>query len=206
VLRKPPSLSFDEAACLPTAWLTAYRMLFVHSGLRPGQAMYVTGRLGSIAAALVRLGDAAGIRVWTQAATAADRDHAYALGAERVLTPEEATDDRVDAVFDAGVDEAAWSHATRWLRPGGVLVCAGYRSGATRTGYDLANLHRIIFSELRVVGSAMGTAADLADLLAFLGKTGLRPEIATVLPMVDAAAGLRSMLAGEVKGKIVLTR
>src|ERR687885_927173 len=61
---KPAGLSFAEAACLPTAWLTAYRMLFVRSGLRPGQTVLVQGASGGVATALVRLGSAAGHRIW----------------------------------------------------------------------------------------------------------------------------------------------
>src|ERR687895_903216 len=64
LLPKPAELTFGEAACLPTAWLTAYRMLFVKSGLRPGQTVLVQGASGGVATALVALGKAAGFRVW----------------------------------------------------------------------------------------------------------------------------------------------
>ncbi len=65
-LPKPPELSFAEAACMGTAWLTAYRMLFVKSGLRPGQTMLVQGASGGVSTALIMLGSAAGQRVWVQ--------------------------------------------------------------------------------------------------------------------------------------------
>src|SRR4051794_1210917 len=61
---KPPGLSFAEAAVMGTAWLTAYRMLFVKSGLQPGQTMLVQGASGGVSTALVQLGRAAGFRVW----------------------------------------------------------------------------------------------------------------------------------------------
>src|SRR5690349_19461784 len=61
---KPAALSWEEAACLPTAWLTAYRMLFTQSGLRPGDTVLVQGAGGGVATALVSLGAAAGFRVW----------------------------------------------------------------------------------------------------------------------------------------------
>jgi NADPH:quinone reductase-like Zn-dependent oxidoreductase len=182
VVPKPASLSFAEAACTGTAWLTAYRMLFVHSGLRPGQDALVLGRLGSIATGVVELGRAAGLRMWTGPA-----------------------DVMFDAVFDAGVDEAEWSHALDRLKPGGTLVCAGYRSGATRTGYALGALHRLIFSEQRVVGCAMGTRADLVGLLAFLDGTGLRPAVGLEVPLAEAGKGFRAMLDQTVTGKIVFT-
>jgi NADPH:quinone reductase-like Zn-dependent oxidoreductase len=187
VVPKPASLSFAEAACTGTAWLTAYRMLFVHSGLRPGQRALVLGRRGSIATAVAQLGTAAGIDM--------------SMG-----TQDGDTFDAVfDAVFDAGVDEAEWSHALRLLKPGGTLVCAGYRSGATSTGYAMDGLHRLIFGELRVVGSAMGTRDDLLGLLAFLDRTGVRPEVGLRLPLAEAAQGFRAMLEHTVRGKIVFT-
>jgi len=192
VVPKPPALSFAAAACTGTAWLTAYRMLFVHSGLRPGQDALVLGRLGSIATGVIELGSAAGMRMWTE-----DRAAAAAAAAP--------AGQRFDAVFDAGVDEAQWSHALDRLKPGGTLVCAGYRSGATRTGYALGTLHHLIFSERRVVGCAMGTREDLAGLLAFLDRTGLRPAVGLDVPLAEAEKGFRAMLDRTVPGKIVFT-
>jgi NADPH:quinone reductase-like Zn-dependent oxidoreductase len=205
VLPKPASLSFEEAACIGTAWLTAYRMLFVNSGLRPGGAMLVQGRgrLGSIATALVRLGAATGMRVWVTGGE--DRDTARRLGAVDTVDSRTGPPDPVDAVFDAGVDEASWSHLLRWLRPGGIAVCSGYRSGETREGYDLTALDQIIAGELRVTGSAMGTRDNLADLLSFLDRTGIRPEIALSLPLARAEHGFRAMTGRDVGGKIVFT-
>jgi NADPH:quinone reductase-like Zn-dependent oxidoreductase len=61
---KPEALSFEEAACLPTAWLTAYRMLFTQGGLAPGQRVLIQGAAGGVATALIQLGVAAGLEVW----------------------------------------------------------------------------------------------------------------------------------------------
>jgi NADPH:quinone reductase-like Zn-dependent oxidoreductase len=205
-LPKPTGLSFAEAACLPTAWLTAYRMLFVHSGLRPGQVMLLDGRLGSIAVALLQLGRTAGMRVWVIAHRDADRALAKHLGADLVLAPGSRPAEAADAAFDAGVDIAAWSHRTGWVRPGGAIVCAGYRSGTTTTGYAPDALERLIFGELRLLGCAMGTREDLKSLMSFLDATGLRPRVALTLPLDHAPDGFRAMLGGEVTGKIVFTR
>ena len=206
VLPKPASLSFEEAACTGTAWLTAYRMLFVNSGLRPGETMLVQGRrrLGSIATALVQLGVAGGMRVWV--AGREDERTAHRLGAVGTFDLDAGPPDLADAVFDAGVDEASWSHSLRWLRPGGVVVCSGYRSGETQAGYALTALYRLIFSELRLVGSAMGTRGDLAGLLSFLDRCAVRPEIAMELPLERAEQGFRALTEGGVAGKIVFAR
>jgi D-arabinose 1-dehydrogenase-like Zn-dependent alcohol dehydrogenase len=84
-------------------------------------------------------------------------------------------------------------------------VC-GARAGRAAESAAPHALHRLIFGELRLVGSAMGTAEELAELLAFLDRTGLRPRIARELPSHKAAEGFRAMPAGETDGKIVFTR
>jgi NADPH:quinone reductase-like Zn-dependent oxidoreductase len=107
----------------------------------------------------------------------------------------------VDAVFET-VGQATWSHSMKSLKPGGVIVC----SGATSGGNPPADLQRLFFLQLRVVGSTMGTREELANLLSYLDVTGLRPQVGLELPMKRAAEAMRAMLEGETAGKIVLTR
>jgi D-arabinose 1-dehydrogenase-like Zn-dependent alcohol dehydrogenase len=107
----------------------------------------------------------------------------------------------VDAVFET-VGKATWSHSAKSLKPGGIIVC----SGATSGDADRAELQRLFFLQLRMVGSTMGTRDELRDLLAFLDITGLRPQIGAELPMSDAERGFRAMLDGDTAGKIVFTR
>jgi NADPH:quinone reductase-like Zn-dependent oxidoreductase len=201
VVPKPASLTFPEAACMGTAWLTAYRMLFVKSGLRPGQTMLVQGASGGVATALVQLGRAAGMRVWVTGRTEQKRALAHSLGAHQAFEPGARLPARVDAVFET-VGKATWSHSAKSLKPGGIIVC----SGATSGDADRAELQRLFFLQLRMVGSTMGTRDELRDLLAFLDITGLRPQIGTELPMSDAEQGFRAMLDGDTAGKIVFTR
>ena len=78
---KPPELSFAEAACLPTAWLTAYRMLFTRAGAMPGMTLLVQGAGGGVATALIVLGRAAGLRVWATSRSEDKRARAVSLGA-----------------------------------------------------------------------------------------------------------------------------
>ncbi|WP_378740318.1 zinc-binding alcohol dehydrogenase family protein [Nocardia brasiliensis] len=204
---KPPELSFAEAACLPTAWLTAYRMLFTTADIRPSQTIVVRGRrgLGSIATALIALAAAAGIEVCVRADAA---DHALALrsGATVVTTADEPLPPDLDAAFDAGIDIADWWWPIEALRPGAPIVCSGYRAGAI-TAFDSVAaaraLHTLVFAEHRLVGSGMGTAEDLSALLAFLVRTGLRPTIAHEFALRDAIVGVRAMLSASTTGKIV---
>jgi NADPH:quinone reductase-like Zn-dependent oxidoreductase len=200
-LPKPVGLSFAEAACMGTAWLTAYRMLFVKSGLRPGQTMLVQGASGGVSTALVQLGRAAGFRVWVTGRTEEKRALAESLGAHQAFESGARLPERVDAVFET-VGKATWSHSMKSLKPGGIVVI----SGATSGDATAAELQRLFFLQLRVVGSTMGTREELGDLLAFCELTGLRPQIGAELPLERAEEGFRSMLDGDTAGKIVFVR
>jgi NADPH:quinone reductase-like Zn-dependent oxidoreductase len=201
VLPKPPGLSFAEAATMGTAWLTAYRMLFVKSGLRPGQTFLVQGASGGVSTALVQLGRAAGLRVWVTGRTEEKRALAEQLGAHASFEPGARLPERVDAVFET-VGKATWSHSMKSLKPGGIIVVSGSTSGPDAN----AELQRLFFLQLRVVGSTMGTRDELASLLSYLELSGVRPQIGAELPFADAAEGFRAMQNGETAGKIVFVR
>jgi NADPH:quinone reductase-like Zn-dependent oxidoreductase len=198
---KPAALSFEEAACLPTAWLTAYRMLFTKAGVQPGATVLVQGAGGGVATALVALGAAAGLRVWVTSRDEEKGRRALELGAETVFASGERLPERVDAVLET-VGKATWSHSLKALRPGGTLVVSGATSGADPS----ADLSRVFFLQLKVVGSTMGTRAELERLLRFCERTGVRPVVDRVLPMEDARDGLQAVADGSVFGKVVLTR
>ena len=121
---KPAALSFEEAACLPTAWLTAYRMLFVRGGVQPGQTVLVQGAGGGVASALIALGRQAGMRVWVTSRDEAKRAKALELGAHEAFETGARLPERVDAVMET-VGEATWKHSLRALKPGGTLVVSG---------------------------------------------------------------------------------
>ena len=195
---KPAELSFAEAACLPTAWLTAYRMLFVKSGLRPGQTVLVQGASGGVATALIVLGRAAGYRVWVTGRSEEKRAAALELGADQAFESGARLPERVDGVMET-VGEATWSHSIKSLKPGGVLVT----SGAT-TGFNPgAELNRVFFTQLSVIGSTMGTRAELESLIEMCRVAGIRPQIDVELPLADAREGFERMLEGRTNGKIV---
>src|SRR5216684_6128068 len=176
LLPKPAALSFEEAACLPTAYLTAYRMLFAKSGVEPGATVLVQGASGGVATALILLGRAAGYRVWVTSRTEAKRDRALELGADQAFADGARLPERVDAVMET-VGQATWAHSLRALRPGGRIVICGATSGAVPP----ADLNRVFFLQLSVVGSTMGTRDELERLAVFLEQTGVRPKIDRIM-------------------------
>src|SRR3954465_4977713 len=200
VLPKPAALSWVEAACLPTAWLTAYRMLFTHSGLRPGDRVLVQGAGGGVATAAIVLARAAGMVVWATSRDEAKRARAIEPGAHEAFEPGVRRPSRVDAVMET-VGKATWSHSMKALRPGGTLVVSGATSGADPS----ADLNRLFFLQLRVLGSTMGIRAELGALLGLCEASGVRPIIDQVLPLSESRAGFERLAKGDVFGKIVLT-
>jgi NADPH:quinone reductase-like Zn-dependent oxidoreductase len=202
VVPKPASLSFEEAACLPTAWLTAYRMLYSQGGLKPGDSVLVQGAGGGVATALIALGRAGGLRVFATSRDETKRRRALELGAHEVVETGARLPQRVDAVMET-VGKATWSHSIKSLRPGGTVVISGATSG---NNPDQAELTRIFFLQLRVIGSTMGTRSELAALTELLDVSGVRPVIDQVLPMDVADKGFAAMESGDVFGKIVFTR
>jgi NADPH:quinone reductase-like Zn-dependent oxidoreductase len=200
VLPKPPELTFEQAACLPTAWLTAYRMLFTRGKVVPGQTILVQGASGGVATALTVLASATGARVWVTSRSEDKRQQAVTLGADAAFESGARLPERVDAVFET-TGKATWGHSIRSLKPGGTLVV----SGATTGDAEPAELTRIFFLQLSVVGSTMGTRDELERLMRLCVDRDVRPVIHATLPLADARQGFEAMLAGDVVGKIVFT-
>jgi NADPH:quinone reductase-like Zn-dependent oxidoreductase len=200
VLPKPPELSFEHAACLPTAWLTAYRMLFTRGEVVPGMTVLVQGAGGGVATALTVLGNAAGVRVWVTSRSEAKRAEALVLGADQAFESGARLPERVDAVMET-VGKATWGHSIRSLKPGGTLVVTGATSGDASP----AELTRVFFLQLKVIGSTMGTRDELERLIRFCLERDIRPAIHQTLPLAQAREGFQALLDGDVMGKIVFT-
>jgi NADPH:quinone reductase-like Zn-dependent oxidoreductase len=200
VLPKPPELSFEHAACLPTAWLTAYRMLFTRGDVKPGMTVLIQGATGGVATALIVLGGAAGARIWVTSRSQDKREQALKLGAEQAFEAGARLPERVDLVMET-VGEATWAHSVRSLKPGGTLVVSGATSGAAPS----AELNRVFFLQLSVVGSTMGTRDELERLIRFCLERDIRPTIHASMALTDAREGFQALLEGDVVGKIVFT-
>lgn len=199
LIPKPAAMSHAVAACLPTAWLTAYRMLFANADVNSGETILVQGATGGVGTAAVSLACAAGVRVF-----ASTRDHSKheilrELGVAEIVSPGDRLPHRVDAVIDS-VGGSTWGHSLRSLRPGGRLVTCG-----ASAGWDPpANLNHIFFRQLTVIGSTMGSRFEFERLLRFLADMEIAPRIDAEFALSDARRGFEHLLAGDHVGKIVL--
>ncbi|MHB8488886.1 MAG: zinc-binding dehydrogenase [Candidatus Dormibacteria bacterium] len=201
-------VSFADAACLPTAYLTAYRALFVRAGLRPGMSVLVQGASGGVATACILLGRLAGITVYATSRDEAKRALAVDLGAEAAFPVERETARAVvgatggigvDAVVDT-VGEPTWDLSLRAVRPGGVIVVPGATAGANPP----AQLNRIFFRSVSIAGTTMGTRGELRRLVDLTATGALRPLIGSTHRLSEAPAAFAEMAAGDLRGKIVL--
>ena len=200
VVPKPAAMSWEEAAAVPTAWLTAYRMLTTRSGLAGPATVLVQGAGGGVASAAIVLAKALGHTVFCTSRDADKRERALAVGADLAVEPGTRLPDKVDLVIET-VGAATWEHSLRALRPGGRIVVSGATSGANPP----ADLNRVFFLQLSVIGSTMGTRDELSAMLDLLAAQGISPMVSDVRPMSDAGASFELLARGDVFGKLVLT-
>ncbi len=206
----PDGLSFEEAAAFPLVFETAYRMLVTRAGLREGEWVLAWGIGGGVSSAALAIAKALGARVLATSSSDAKLERARELGADATVNHvrgdvkaavQEATGGRgVDVVIEH-VGEATWRTSLEVAAPGGrIAVC-----GATTGPNPPANLHRIWWKQLSVLGSTMGTAEDFAGAYELVASGRARPVIDTVLPLEEIRAAHERLEAGEQLGKIVLT-
>ncbi|HWC33653.1 MAG TPA: zinc-binding dehydrogenase [Mycobacteriales bacterium] len=200
LIPKPADLSWEQAACLPTAWLTAYRMLFTKAQVESGQTILVQGAGGGVATAAIALAKAAGVMVWATSRSEAKRAKAEEIGAAETFEPGARLPGRVDAVIET-VGDATFGHSLKSVRPGGRVVVCGSTSG----GVTPLELQRTFFLQLEILGSTMGTKVEFAAMLDFMAKHGVKPSIDSTFALGDARAAFAKLYEGDVFGKIVLT-
>ncbi len=195
---KPAELTFVEAACLPTAWLTAYHMLVVKGQVREGSTVLVQGAGGGVATAAVAVARALGATVYATSRHAAKRERAEQLGAI-ALEPGARPAERVECVIET-VGQETFEHSLKALRPGGRLVV----SGATSGHLAQLDLRRLFALAISVLGTSMGTPNDLRALLDLCVRTGLRPTIDSTYPFSQVSGAFTRLLSGDVFGKVAL--
>lgn len=199
LIAKPKEISWPAAACLSTAYLTAYRMLFSVGALRPGDSVLIQGAGGGVATAATLLARAAGLRVYVTSRSDKKRQRAVEIGAHDAFAPGEKVPEQVDAVLET-VGQATWAHSLRSVKPGAKVVVAGATSGQSPD----PELNRVFFRSINVVGTTMGTREEFEGLINFLLATDVRPEIDYVESFFNPRPAFERLLSGEAFGKIAL--
>jgi NADPH:quinone reductase-like Zn-dependent oxidoreductase len=208
VYRLPDELGFEAAAAFPLVYETAYRMLSTRAHLRKGEWVLVWGIGGGVASAALTIAKALGAKVIATSSSDDKLERARELGADAVLNHDsdgvpaavkELTSGGAHVVVDS-VGEATWKRSLDSARPGGrVCVC-----GATTGPNPPANLHRIWWKQLTVLGSTMGTREDFEAVYELVKSGRVMPVVDAVFPLSEAAAAHERLERGEQLGKIVL--
>ncbi len=206
---KPVSLDFAQAACMGVSFLTAYRMLFVKAALEPGHCVLVQGAGGGLATAAIQLASAAGCTVIVASRSEERRAAALRIGAHHAI--ESGKDaakavlrltggDGVDAVIES-VGEATWGTSLRAVRQGGTVVVAGATAGSNPP----ADLSRIFWRQLRILGSTMGSMPEFVRLLRFVDERGIKPAVAASFDWGGIKIAFERLASGDHFGKLVVT-
>ncbi len=194
---KPAAVSWTDAACLPTAWLTAYRMLTVRGRMAEADAVLVQGAGGGVATAAVVLAVAEGKRVYATSRDPRKRERIAALGAT-ALEPGARLPERVDIVIET-VGAATFDHSLKCCAFGGRIVVSGATAGHLAT----VDLRRVFALQLEILGSSGGTPDELTALLDMCAG-GLRPVVDSVFGFSQVRDAFEKLHSGDVFGKVVL--
>jgi NADPH:quinone reductase-like Zn-dependent oxidoreductase len=206
----PGALSFEAAAALPLATLTAWHMLVARAALRPGETVLVLAAGSGVSTAAIQVARLLGAgRILATTSTKEKAAKARALGADEVI------DSSAEDVFarvreltgKAGVDvavdhvgAATLPTTLRCLAKGGRVVTCGATSGPKVE--VLLNL--VFFKSLSILGSTMGGLGEVHDVVALAGAGRIVPVVDSVLPLSQVAEAHRRLEAREVFGKVVL--
>lgn len=209
LLRKPAGLSFEEAAAVPLDFLTAWHMLVARAQVRPGETVLVHAGGSGVGSAALQIAKLWGATVYTTVGSAAKQARARELGADETILYRELdfaaevrrlTEKRgVDVVVEH-VGAETFEGSMKSLARGGRLVTCGATTGA-----DVSiNLRVVFFKLLSILGSTMGSLAELHEVMHHVEAGRLRPVVDRVLPLEAVAEGHRVLEEREAFGKVVL--
>ena len=209
VIPMPANLGFEEAAAIPLVFLTAWHMLITRAQLKPDETVLVLGAGSGVGSAAIQIAKVAGARVIATAGSEAKLQKARELGADETFLHaiehwsrevKRLTDRRgVDVVVEH-VGDATWQESVASLAVGGRLVTCG-----ATTGYEGKIDLRYLFSRhISILGSYMGSKAELYSVLDLVRRGRVRPVIDTVMSLAKAREAHERLEKREQFGKIVL--
>jgi len=207
LIEKPAHLTVHEAAALPLATLTAYRALFSQGRLQSGESILITGIGGGVATVALKIAHAIGSRVLINSSSDDKLARAISLGATAGMNYTEenwsqrflAMNGPVDLVLDSAAG-TGFGDLLPLVRPGGRVVSYGGTAGPSVT----FPIRYHFWNQLQLIGSTMGSPADFADMIAFVEKHELRPEIDSITSLAEGAGLIQSMTGSPQFGKLVL--
>jgi len=209
IARKPAGLTFEEAATVPVAALTALQGLRDHGQLQPGQKVLVNGASGGVGTFAVQIAKALGAEV-TAVCSTRNVEQARSLGADHVIdyTGEDftRTGQRYDLILDIAGSKS-WSQCRRVLNPNAILVIVGAQG--SRLMGPLGHIAKVRLGALRGSQKAVFFVAnfngpDLAVLSELLGTGKVKPVVEKRYELIEVADALRYMGEGHARGKIVI--
>lgn len=208
VFPKPSRLSWEQAAALPLAGLTAYRALVTRAGIRPGETVLIIGIGGGVATMALHIARAAGCRVIVTSSSPEKIDRAREMGAaggvdytggDWVAGVREMSGGGVDVVIDSV--GSTWADSVDCVRPGGRVVAFGGTGGAKVE----MMVRPITVGQVSFLGTTMGSPRDFARLLAAVRHQDWAPVIDSVRPLAEVAAAHEREEQGRHFGKLVLS-
>ncbi len=199
LVAKPAYMSLDEAGCITVAWTTAYRMLFTRGHAEPGETVLIQGAGGGVATAAAALARAAGLHVVVTSRSADKRQRALALGAHEAIEFGARLSAPVDLVIET-VGEATWKHSLRSVRPGGRIVV----SGATTGSDPSADLARVFYRQISIIGVSGASRVETEQLLRFMESADLHPVVDSVYPFEQIRDAFERAQQPDLYGKVVV--
>jgi NADPH:quinone reductase-like Zn-dependent oxidoreductase len=209
VIPIPDSLDFNQAASVPLVFVTAWHMLVGLAGIRPGQTVLVLGASSGVGTAAIQIANLFHCRVITTAGNEAKLENARALGADfgidhykqkiseevRKITNKEGVDIVVEHV-----GAATWEESMRCLKTAGTLVTCGATTGPNVS----VDLRHLFARQLRLLGSYMGTMAELHEVLGHIFAARLKPVVDRAFPMKEIRAAHEYLEKSAMFGKVIV--
>jgi zinc-binding alcohol dehydrogenase/oxidoreductase len=208
VFPKPAHLSWEQAAAIPLAGLTAWRALMTQGAAQSGDTVLITGIGGGVATFALKWAVALGAQVFVTSGSPVKLEQARLMGAAGGVNYRDSDWAKQLAALSGGVDVivdgtggATFAGCFSVLRPGGRLVIYGATAGNPPTGLEMA---RLFFRQASIIGSTMGSPLEFAAMLHFVAEHRIEPVLDRIFAFDEVVAAHQRLQAGEQQGKIVL--